>query len=1123
VIVPLHNHSEFSALDGMATVDEIARRVHGLECPACGLSDHGVVSGHLDFAKAMTKVGIKPVFGCEMYHGTKTTGFKGNERDQHHLVVLAMTDEGLRNLWRLTNATSDAAHFRNVGRVFWDDLKKYREGLVVTSACALGMVPKQLLQGEYTALDKYLDIFGDNFYIEIHTYPIDKAFSDRDAGDTDVLNMQVINEQLVAVAQERGIPMVYANDAHYAFPEQAELHDVYLALQTGQSIYTPIQDRKMWHPPGALEIKSEDSVRESLRYLPDSVVQEALDNSCAIGERASAQLPEVRRHMPMFVPADCPFLNQQEDITAEQLFIDLVTEGIERRYGDDPGDEVWDRVAYEAETLMSDGIHHYFLWGWDEAMFADIEGIGRGPGRGSSAGCIIAYALGITDVDPLHYGLIFERFWNSGRTDGFPDIDSDFSQARRQEVISYLEDRLGQGRVRQIGTVGRMKPKAVVDRVARGCNISRDECEELKTIISKTPDIEIHGVDQIGWTRELEPDKVIYIEDHVGDEIEKWVGSRDARERFVRMCKNMCSRIQLYGVHPSGVVISDVELADELPAYRRGGKDGIAATQFPMSDVDYRQFLKLDVLGLRTLDTLEIWRQLMHDKGVEINWSGLDLEEHPEEMWKLLHDGYAAGIFQVERGIPKRLCELMEVRSVDDLAAVTALIRPGPQGDGTADKYLARRSGEEPVTYPHPRFEELMSKHLADTYGLFVYQEQVINYFNELGYTLGESDAVRKILGKKKPEALEALYDGSGEWKGRGYMTMAEAAGLPQTVAQGVWEGLERFASYSFNLSHAVCYGVLGFRCLFAKYYGPGQFYAACIRTAEGPKRHEMLPLYVNEARRLGLDILPPDIAESQALTAVDSEGNLLFGFSDVKGVGESGDYVCELREQLDYSTPEIFYDQFEELNKAYLKRKKDLKKALSKGDNVTALAIQTELDLRPRSPKQRLSSGKIEALYKAGAWDSIMPTAITMIDRQELETELLGVILTDYTREAFEANADQLEDLDDFEEVKRPFMTKAEECELDLSDSDAGFVYKVPGIVVGAEEKRGKKSGKSFGIVTIEYGADTLQFMVFNYQWKSNKFLFRIRTPGIFEVKHQPPTDWGESYILAKGKALKP
>lgn len=1016
----------------------------------------------------------------------------------------------MRRQTRHTSATSD---------VCWDDLEKYKEGLVVTSACALGLVPKGLLQDEYDALDKYLDIFGDNFYIEIHTYPSDKPFNDRDAEAE--INMRVINELLVAVAQERGVPMVYANDAHYAFPAQAELHDLYLALQTGQSIYTPVEERKMWHPPGALEIKDEDAVRESLSYLPDSVVQEALDNSVVIGERADAQLPEVRRHMPLYVPTDCPFYDQ-EDVTPESMFVSLVMGGIERRYGKDAPDEVWDRVAYEVETLIKDGIHHYFLWGWDEAMFADIEKIGRGPGRGSSAGCIVAYALGITDVDPLHYGLIFERFWNSGRTDGFPDIDSDFSQERRQEVIQYLEDRLGQGRVCQIGTVGRMKPKAVVDRVARGCNISKQETEELKDIISKTPDIEIHGVDQIGWTEELEPGKVIYIEKHVGEEIEKWIGENANRERFVRMCESMCSRVQLYGVHPSGVVISDVDLPGELPAYRRGGKAGIAATQFPMSDVDSRQFLKLDVLGLRTLDTLEEWRKLMRDQDVEIEWSGLDREDHPEEMWKLLHEGFAAGVFQVEKGIPRRLCEQMEVRSVSDLALVNALIRPGPQGDGTADKYLARRSGEEPVTYPHPRFEELMSEHLSETYGLFVYQEQVINYFNALGYTLSESDAVRKILGKKKPEALEALHEGSGEWKGRGYLSMAEVAGLPEGVAQGVWEGLERFASYSFNKSHAVAYGILGFRCLYAKYYGPGQFYAACIRTAEGDKRKEMLPLYINEARRLGLEVRPPDIGLSQAQTAVDPEGNLLFGFSDVKGVGESGEYICELRDQLDHGSPERFYQQFEELNDAYLKKKKDYKKAMAKGDNVTALALQQELAYEVRSPKQRLSSGKIEAIFKAGAWDSLIPAAITMAERQELETELLGVILSDYTREAFEANADLLEDLDEYEDAKRPFMTKVKEWDLDLSDKDVGFTYNLPGIVVSAEEKRGKKSGKSFGIVTIEYGANELEFMVFNQQWK-NKFLWRIRTPGIFEIKHQPPNDWGESYVLAKGRALKP
>ena len=1073
----------------------------------------------------MTARGLKPIFGCEFYHGTKHGDYQ-KQRDQAHLIALAMNDKGLHNLWALSNTTAAEDHFYHVGRIFKEDILKYKEGIVFTSACALGLVPKGLMQDDYTWLNWYLDNLRDQFYIEISTYPGDSVFNDSDLDGTPI-TQRIITEALVNVAVERGIEVVYGDDGHYAFPDHFKQHDAYIARQTGQTIFTPIEDRKMYHPPDAVCIKDEEMVRRNLSYLPDFVVDQAISNAVKIGEQAQAQLPEVRRHLPVFVPGECPWLSaedrqklDEDEAPAETLFLQLVVDGIYRRYGDNPSQKVWDRTFYECETLIHDGIHHYFLMGWDEIMFCDSENIARGPGRGSSAGCIVAYALGITDIDPLHYGLIFERFWNSGRAEGFPDIDSDFSQAHRQRIIGYLKARYGADRVCDIGTVGRMKPKKVCENLAACFGISNVECDELKAIVGKTIDIEIHGHEQIGWSREHEPGKVIYVEDCVGDEIQEWIDAdprrADIREGYVEMCRKACSRVHLYGIHPSGIVVSDIPTGDELPSYLRGKKEERRpATQFAMDDVDKRFFVKLDVLGLRTLDTLEHWRDMMRKKGVNIEWSGLDLQEHPDEMWDSLEDGFAAGIFQVESGIPKRLCELLGPRSVSDLAVIGALIRPGPQGDGTMDTYLARRRRDNPVTYAHPKLEELLHPYLEETYGLFVYQEQVIGYFNALGYSLKESDAVRKILGKKKPEALGALHDGTGEWEGRGYISMAKAAGLPEDIAQDVWDGLERFASYSFNKSHAVAYAIIGFRCVFAKYYGPAEFYASCVRTAENEKRKIMLPLYVNEARRLGLEVSPPDIRHSEGWTSV-IEDDVLFGFGDVKGVGASGFYMADLRDEFDYSTPEIFAEQFEALNKEYLATKKKLTK-----DDPDQLA--TFLTDNPKSPKQMLGANKIEAVYKAGAWDHLIEPDISMAERQALEEELLGVILSDYTKEAFEANAAEVEQYAEYwNELTTPFAEKL--STYDDTDDVSAFAYKVPGIVTGVQEKRGKKSGKSFGIVTIEYGSHSLEFMVFNAKWKSHKFLFRMRTPGIFAIKQTPASEqYGESYQFTGGYALQP
>jgi DNA polymerase-3 subunit alpha len=1121
-IVPLHNHSEFSLLDGWSTATEIAQRCVDIGCPCCGLTDHGVVAGHLDFAKALEKVNVKPIFGCEFYTGSKATGFKAQERDQAHLIALAMTDQGLRNLWSLNSAAARDDHFRFVSRIFREDIAKYKEGIVFTSACALGRVPRGLLKDDYDDLNWYLDTLGDNFYIELSTYPGDKDFNDRDL-DGNPVNTRIINEALVNIGLERGCQFVYGDDGHYAFPHQFEQHDIYLARQTGDTIYTPIEDRTMYHPPEAVCIKDEKMVRANLSYLPDSVVQNAIDNAVAIGERASAQLPEVRRHLPVFIPNDCPWVTDEDkqDIEAsdapsdETLFLKLVADGIHRRYGSNPSDEVISRAMYECETLIRDGIHHYFLMGWDEVTFCDRMGISRGPGRGSSAGCIVAYCLGITDVDPLRYGLIFERFWNSGRADGFPDIDSDFARSSRQDVIDYLKYRWGEDKVVDIGTVGRMKPKKVANNLQRVFKIEDGDLADLKKILSEVHDIEIHGHEQIGWSRELEPGKIIYVEDDVGPEIEKWIDGDPVKEDYIDMCRSTCSRVDLYGIHPSGIVVSDVPLADELPAALRGSAaDGRRpATQFPMDTVDKRYFVKLDVLGLRTLDTLAHWTDMMHEEGIDINWSGLEAKEHPEAMWDLLSEGFTAGIFQVETQGGRAMLSKISVRSLDDLAIVVALNRPGPN----VDQYVAKRNDPSLIVYDHPRLEEILSPILEPTHGEFVYQEQVINYFNSLGYTLHESDAVRKILGKKKPEALEALHDGTGEWEGRGYLTMTEAAGVPKEASQPVWDGLERFASYSFNKSHAVAYATIAFRCLYAKFYAPAQFYAACIRTAEGDKRKEMLPLYVNEARRMKVDVLPPDIRLSRSLACVVNGDKIYLGFSDVKGIGNSGPYMEKCRDEFsDISTPEAFYAEFEKLNSDYLKLKGDRTKLLAKGETV-------DYEVPEKSPKQLLRANGISAIYQAGAWDSLVPSDLPMDERQKLEEELLEVILTDYTQEAFERNAEVVaKHVDEWELLKTSWSDKVDE---DDPEDVSAFVYVVPGVITGIEEKRGKTSGKKYGVITIEYEANELQFVAYNSAWRSHKFMWRMRTPGIFTIKHTPPNEFPEvySYQLIKAYALQP
>jgi DNA polymerase-3 subunit alpha len=1102
--VPTHVHSEYSNLDGLSTLEEIAQRCVQIGCPCCGLSDHGTVAGHIQQAKVFKKYDIKPIFACEVYHGVKPVGFtqwKGNQRDQHHLIVGALNNTGLRNLWALLDESAD--NFRHVSRATTEMLRKHAEGTYATSACALGLVSKGIVNGDYTWANEYLDIWGDDFYVALSTYPADKPFNDQ---GEEPLNQGIINEALYQFAQERGLRVIYEDDAHYAAPEDYEYHDLYLAMQTKQDRFTPVDERRMWHPE-ALFIHDEQQIRDALHYLPDAAVDEAIANSVELGERVTAELPEVKRHLPQFVVKDCPWVkDEQREMTTVELFLDLIEKGAYERYGDNPDQEVWDRIAREVAVYLDDSsgirLYDYMLMGWDLiAGFCRSEEIEVGPGRGSSAGSIVAYCLGITDVDPLYYGLIFERFWNAGRADGFPDIDMDFPRkSRRTQVIPYLERRWGKQRVRSIGTVGRMKPKAVANKTWKVCGVNGVELVELKNILDGVPDLEIHGVNQIGWTRETEPGKVIYVMEHVGAEIIEWI-ERQPEDRqeilayWLDVMIKLSSRISHQGTHPSGVIVSDVDLPYEMPC--RWTKDSTTGeyfrvTMFNMDEVDSRWFVKLDILGLRTLDTLTEWKRIMKGKGVDINWSGLERQEFDEDMWKLVDRKKVLGIFQIEEGNAiKRLAAEYKPRSVQDCSILVALNRPGPlrpaagEDESTAERFVKRKAGLQEVSYQH----EFLKPTLEETYGLFLYQEQVIDFFNRMNYTLGDSDAVRKILGKKKPEVMARLKTGQAEWDGKGYMQVA--ADYVDNAAESIWNTMEGFASYSFNKSHSVAYGTIMVRTLFAKYYAPLEWYLAAVRTDE-----ERAGKHIAEARAEQTHVLPPDILQSEAQVSEDADGNLRYGFNDIKGVGsDSAEFIVKLRATYgeDMRTRTGLEAALATEKKLWKERQTEAKKNLQ--------------PFHEKSPGQMLQSNKIDALEAVGAFDSYESRNVSLREMQELEREYLGTVLTDDSYEVLDAHREDFDDLDTFEDLLAPY--------------EGDMQFRVPGIVSKVEEKK-TKAGDAMASVTIEFDGDECEFAVFPRQWKSHKWLFGERTPGIFTLRHSLNKKSGRTgYNFQQGQKL--
>jgi DNA polymerase-3 subunit alpha len=548
-------------------------------------------------------------------------------------------------------------------------------------------------------------------------------------------------------------------------------------------------------------------------------------------------------------------------------------------------------------------------------------------------------------------------------------------------------------------------------------------------------------------------------------------------------CANLTNRIANYGIHPSGVLMMDETALGQTPFGLRGPKeDRRVVTEFSMDEIDSLMMIKLDILGLKTLDTLDAWEKLVNIP--DWTWTGLDLLEYVEEMWEMLDKKFTAGIFQVEQGIARQFLADFKARSVEDLAIAGAIVRPGP--NKAMGSFLGRRWGREDDEFDG-RKVPLLEPILAPTYGWFLYQEQVIAYFTALGYDLGEADAVRKILGKKKPEEMQALLNGKGAWEGRGYREIAYPQ-LGEDIADQIWVVLDDFARYSFNKSHSVAYAIIGFRCLLAKYYAPAEFYAASIATVDDQHRAKHIPMYIAEARRLGIQTHGPDILNSDSHVSVRN-GSIYIGLSEVKGVKTGGDVIQILRDEgYDISTPEKLFDILEEQAKATSKAKADAKKA------------GVLYDGPEKSWKQQLDKGKIQALIDAGAWDSLGYRDVSLAEKQKMEKEFLGVILTDESPQILASYHDEIMECDEY---------------VDAEDGEEGK-YTLPGVIIDIRETKSRASQQKMGIITIEYGGDTLDFVTSPKSWKSHRFLWRDRACGLFEIKK---TERG--YLFENGSKL--
>lgn len=1015
-VVPLHNHSYYSSFDGMASIDEIIARIQDMGSDAVGLTDHGVISGHLEFGKKCEEANIKPIFGIEAYqardHRNKVHKLevinpdkdksRKSAHDSFHLILLAKNNKGLSNLWKLSTLAYTEGYAHGKPRLDLELLERYREGLIATSACLGSKVSWELAKGSDKAALDLAKIFGDDWYIEIHTYASEQQ--------------KEMNLELVSMATKHGWPLVYATDAHYSCENEYEQHDAFNTMTQR----TTLDDPERIHHPPSLWIQDEAHIRESLSYLPKSIVDETIDNSVSIASQCDVSLPKPRNRVPVFFP------NKGENYGSKFL-INLVIEALEKLELSEEDRSIYEeRAEKELSVILDAKLVDFFLIEWDITKFANENGIAIGPGRGSVGGSLVAYLLGITDIDPIRYDLIFERFYNKGREKGgMPDIDTDFPANKRHLVKEYVAERWGESHVASLGTTLRLQGKSSLERVGKIFEIDFPYVARIKEVVDSLTDAGLLASwEEIISSSEMEV-ALNEIEDEVGEGSEKF----ETILKWIEYSGKFHNRIFAYGIHASGFLVSDEPLDENFPLKVLKGE---VSTQFDMHEAAKLGFMKIDFLGLRNLDILEETKSILKsNRGIDWDYRKLHHKSDEEiasmdKVWELFNKKLTVGLFQVEDGRDARhIAKELQCSSIEDLAILVSLNRPGPLRGGMAGAYLeAKKTGK--WSSPH----EILDEILGPTLGSFVYQEQIIRYMTALGFDLEIADNVRSFMGKKKVDQMKAFYP-SYEEKAMEVMSAEKA--------EEIWESILGFAKYGFNKAHAIAYAIILFWTAYAKAYYPTEYMLACLRMDKDDKNR-----YIGEAIRMGIEVLPPDVNLSEDQAEI-VDGKILMGLSDVKGVNNAK-WIIENRP---FKGFEDATSKMEDQNKEFLKAKK-------------------AGEAQGQSPKQSFAAGKFKALYNAGAFDSLEErVGLSLREKRELEKELLGVILDNDAPQIIEKHRAILE----------------KEC--DPYDSiDENDEYLVAGAVTSFE-KRKTKNGTDMAIVHLEMDGQVLRLAAFGKTYK--------------------------------------
>lgn len=1038
--VHLHCHSEYSLLDGMARINDLVKKAKELNMPAVAITDHGSMYGAFKFYVKAVEAGIKPIIGCEVYKAPKSRFDKdgSEEKNAYHLLLIAKNYEGYKNLMKIVSI-GHLEGFYYKPRIDFEVLEKYHEGIIATSGCMAGEIPQLLMHNEHKQaekiLEKYLSIFKDDFYIEIQRH-------------SNLERLDELNRDLIELARRYGVPLVATNDVHYLNKDDAYAQEILLCIQTLRVIFEKDRPLSMIDVPD-FYFKSAEEMQAEFYDLP-----EAIENTVKIAEKCDLKIPYGKLILPEY---EIP-----EGKTAPEYLHELVYKQIPRIKGASE-DDIKKRLEYELEIINQKGYTTYFLIVQDFVNWAKNQGIAVGPGRGSAAGSLVSYALNITGINPLEYNIPFERFLNPERPSP-PDIDMDFADTRREEVIEYMRHKFGEDKVAQIITFGTMESRSAVRDVARALGMSYSQGDRIAKLIPP-PKQGFHiGLSQA--IAENPPLKQIYDNE---PETKKVLDIAIRLEGVPRHAS----------IHAAGVIISDKQLTEYVPI-QRDTKEGRITTQYDMYSLDLNSvdnavgLMKMDILGLRNLTILEeTVKYIKETTGKTINVQ--DIPVNDKKTYELISRGETIGVFQLESGGMRRLAKDLVPTKISDIIAMVALYRPGPMD--LIPEFIASKRNPKRIKYLHMDLKPI----LGETYGIPVYQEQVMEIAHRMaGYTLGEADMLRRAMGKKKKELMKKEKEK--------FIQGAVKQGYTKSLAENIFNFIEKFASYGFNKPHSACYGLIAYWTAYMKANYPVQFMTALLSAelqgVAGPMREQKMAQAVEECRRMEIPILPPDINSSVFTFSIDGQ-NIRFGLCAIKNVGQAAiDAIIEARKTGPFESFTDFLNRVD-LRKVNKKTLESLIKAgafAQFGNRATLLSAFPELVREAADKKEQHDKGQFGLFISDTSHEAPKDTFKELPELPEeqlfaMEKEIIGFLLSKNPLARY-----------------MPLISSKITKKIgDLTHEDVEKVHIIAGVVSGMKTIKTKKDNSEMAFVTVFDDSGHLEVVVFPKPFKQLKGMLKL------------------------------